>query len=283
MLTNRPGAPPGHPAGAGRERRRRRRRAHPRAVDDHDEDGGHQRDAAADRVAGGHGLRDRAGGGPALGGRRGPRGIAAKSTIPVIADIHFQWKYAMAALEAGIQGLRINPGNIKYQDKVRLDRARGQGPRRADPDRRERRLAGEGPAREVRPAHARGAGRVGAERGQDPRGRGLLRHQDLGEALQPGDDDPGLPAARREVRLPAPPRRHRGRADADGRGEVRGGDRSAPGGGDRRHDPGVADRRPGRGGQGRRRGSSSRSVCASAGWTWWPARRAAGPRSTCSG
>src|ERR671931_1594498 len=46
--------------------------------------------------------------------------IAAKSTIPVIADIHFQWKYAMAALEAGIQGLRINPGNIKYQDKVRL-------------------------------------------------------------------------------------------------------------------------------------------------------------------
>jgi (E)-4-hydroxy-3-methylbut-2-enyl-diphosphate synthase len=46
--------------------------------------------------------------------------IAAKSTIPVIADIHFQWKYAMAALDAGIQGLRINPGNIKYHDKVRL-------------------------------------------------------------------------------------------------------------------------------------------------------------------
>jgi (E)-4-hydroxy-3-methylbut-2-enyl-diphosphate synthase len=46
--------------------------------------------------------------------------IAAKSTIPVVADIHFQWKYAIAALEAGIQGLRINPGNIKYQDKVRL-------------------------------------------------------------------------------------------------------------------------------------------------------------------
>jgi (E)-4-hydroxy-3-methylbut-2-enyl-diphosphate synthase len=46
--------------------------------------------------------------------------IAAKSTIPVVADIHFQWKYAIAALEAGIQGLRINPGNIKYEDKVRL-------------------------------------------------------------------------------------------------------------------------------------------------------------------
>src|SRR5512132_1130598 len=46
--------------------------------------------------------------------------IAAKSTVSVVADIHFQWKYAMAALEAGVQGLRINPGNIKYQDKVRL-------------------------------------------------------------------------------------------------------------------------------------------------------------------
>src|SRR5438034_5897657 len=48
------------------------------------------------------------------------KAIATKSTVPVIADIHFQWKYAMAALEAGIHGLRINPGNIKYQDKVRL-------------------------------------------------------------------------------------------------------------------------------------------------------------------
>jgi (E)-4-hydroxy-3-methylbut-2-enyl-diphosphate synthase len=48
------------------------------------------------------------------------RAIAAKSTVPVVADIHFQWKYAIAALEAGVQGLRINPGNIRYQDKVRL-------------------------------------------------------------------------------------------------------------------------------------------------------------------
>src|SRR5437763_7157962 len=46
--------------------------------------------------------------------------IASHATVPVVADIHFQWKYAMAALEAGVHGLRINPGNIKYQDKVRL-------------------------------------------------------------------------------------------------------------------------------------------------------------------
>jgi len=47
--------------------------------------------------------------------------IAAKSQIPVIADIHFQWRYVLAALEAGCQGVRVNPGNIrKFDDKVAL-------------------------------------------------------------------------------------------------------------------------------------------------------------------
>jgi (E)-4-hydroxy-3-methylbut-2-enyl-diphosphate synthase len=48
------------------------------------------------------------------------KAIAPKSTIPVVADIHFQWKYAMAAIEAGCAGVRINPGNIKKHDKVKL-------------------------------------------------------------------------------------------------------------------------------------------------------------------
>ncbi|HVE99651.1 MAG TPA: flavodoxin-dependent (E)-4-hydroxy-3-methylbut-2-enyl-diphosphate synthase [Mycobacteriales bacterium] len=47
--------------------------------------------------------------------------IARKSPIPVIADIHFQWKYVIAALEAGCQGVRVNPGNIKkFDDKIPL-------------------------------------------------------------------------------------------------------------------------------------------------------------------
>jgi (E)-4-hydroxy-3-methylbut-2-enyl-diphosphate synthase len=46
--------------------------------------------------------------------------IAAKSQIPVIADIHFQWKYAVAAIEAGCAGVRINPGTIHKHDKVAL-------------------------------------------------------------------------------------------------------------------------------------------------------------------
>ncbi|MDP8930759.1 MAG: flavodoxin-dependent (E)-4-hydroxy-3-methylbut-2-enyl-diphosphate synthase, partial [Actinomycetota bacterium] len=46
--------------------------------------------------------------------------IAAKSRIPVIADIHFQWKYAVQAIEAGCAGVRINPGNIRKHDKVKV-------------------------------------------------------------------------------------------------------------------------------------------------------------------
>ncbi|SDT14411.1 4-hydroxy-3-methylbut-2-en-1-yl diphosphate synthase [Actinopolymorpha singaporensis] len=46
--------------------------------------------------------------------------IAAKSQIPVIADIHFQPKYVFAAIEAGCAAVRVNPGNIrKFDDQVK--------------------------------------------------------------------------------------------------------------------------------------------------------------------
>lgn len=46
--------------------------------------------------------------------------IAKKSGIPVIADIHFQPKYVFAAINAGVAGVRVNPGNIKqFDDKVK--------------------------------------------------------------------------------------------------------------------------------------------------------------------
>lgn len=45
--------------------------------------------------------------------------IAKQSTIPVIADIHFQPKYVFAAIEAGCGAVRVNPGNIrKFDDQV---------------------------------------------------------------------------------------------------------------------------------------------------------------------
>ncbi|MFF5259310.1 flavodoxin-dependent (E)-4-hydroxy-3-methylbut-2-enyl-diphosphate synthase [Actinomadura viridis] len=45
--------------------------------------------------------------------------IARKSSIPVIADIHFQPKYVFAAIDAGCAAVRVNPGNIKkFDDRV---------------------------------------------------------------------------------------------------------------------------------------------------------------------
>ncbi|HZE65922.1 MAG TPA: flavodoxin-dependent (E)-4-hydroxy-3-methylbut-2-enyl-diphosphate synthase [Sporichthyaceae bacterium] len=47
------------------------------------------------------------------------REIARHSSIPVIADIHFQPKYVFAAIDAGCAAVRVNPGNIKkFDDKI---------------------------------------------------------------------------------------------------------------------------------------------------------------------
>ena len=40
-------------------------------------------------------------------------------SIPLIADIHFDYRLALAALEAGCDGLRLNPGNIGEADRVK--------------------------------------------------------------------------------------------------------------------------------------------------------------------
>jgi len=42
--------------------------------------------------------------------------IAAKSQLPVIADIHFQPRYIFSAIDAGCAAVRVNPGNIKEFD-----------------------------------------------------------------------------------------------------------------------------------------------------------------------
>ena len=45
-------------------------------------------------------------------------GIKKAISLPLIADIHFDYRLALAALEAGCDGLRLNPGNIGEPDKV---------------------------------------------------------------------------------------------------------------------------------------------------------------------
>jgi (E)-4-hydroxy-3-methylbut-2-enyl-diphosphate synthase len=46
--------------------------------------------------------------------------IKGQITIPLVADIHFNYRLALLALEQGVDGLRINPGNIGGYEKVKL-------------------------------------------------------------------------------------------------------------------------------------------------------------------
>lgn len=53
--------------------------------------------------------------------------IVPRSPVPIIADIHFQYRLALAALEAGVQGLRLNPGNIRDEQHIKtVARAAGE-------------------------------------------------------------------------------------------------------------------------------------------------------------
>jgi (E)-4-hydroxy-3-methylbut-2-enyl-diphosphate synthase len=45
--------------------------------------------------------------------------IVPRSPVPIIADIHFHHKMALAALDAGVQGLRLNPGNLRKEAEIK--------------------------------------------------------------------------------------------------------------------------------------------------------------------
>ncbi len=45
--------------------------------------------------------------------------IVPRSPLPIIADIHHQYRMALAALDAGVQGLRLNPGNIRRPEHIK--------------------------------------------------------------------------------------------------------------------------------------------------------------------
>jgi (E)-4-hydroxy-3-methylbut-2-enyl-diphosphate synthase len=46
--------------------------------------------------------------------------IVPRSPVPIIADIHFHVEMALAALEAGVQCLRLNPGNLRKPEEIKL-------------------------------------------------------------------------------------------------------------------------------------------------------------------
>ena len=218
-------APPDPPADGrrpGPQRcRRRRRRADLGAVDDHHQDGrrrGHARSRSTPWPA--PGATSCAA--PATRSRR-PRAwpqIVPRSPVPIIADIHHQYRRALAALEAGVHGLRLNPGNIRRPEHIKAVAARGQDRGRPDPHRRQRRLARPRALREVR-------------RPVTPEAMVESAQRELAYFDEVGFDDVKISVKASNVplmieayrlladdrRLPAAPRRHRGRPAAGRAGQ----------------------------------------------------------------
>ncbi len=55
---------------------------------------------------------------PDMAAARAIGAIRAQSPVPLVADIHFDYRLALEAVEQGIDKIRINPGNIGSRDKV---------------------------------------------------------------------------------------------------------------------------------------------------------------------
>ena len=66
---------------------------------------------------------------PDMDAARALKSIRDQTDLPLVADIHFDYRLALAALEAGVDKLRLNPGNIggraKVEEVVRAAKERG--------------------------------------------------------------------------------------------------------------------------------------------------------------
>ena len=56
---------------------------------------------------------------PHEGDARALEAIVAEAGVPIVADVHFSYRLALRALQAGVQGLRLNPGNIRDPGQIR--------------------------------------------------------------------------------------------------------------------------------------------------------------------
>ena len=55
---------------------------------------------------------------PDMAAAKGLKAIVAASPVPIVADIHFDYRLALEAVDSGVQALRINPGNIGSEEHV---------------------------------------------------------------------------------------------------------------------------------------------------------------------
>ena len=91
------------------------------------------------------------------------KAIKRGMSVPLVADIHFHYKLALKAIDAGVDKIRINPGNLGGEDRAKVvtRAAREAGiPMRVGVNFG---LAGARPRRQVRRADAAGDGGVGAQ------------------------------------------------------------------------------------------------------------------------
>ena len=177
--------------------------------------------------------------------------IVPRSPVPIVADIHFHVEMALAALEAGVDCLRLNPGNLRKEAEIKLVAAEartaacrsgsGSTPGRCTPT-STRSTAGPPPRRwSSRPRSSSPSSRKSISTTSRSRSRRrtfalmIEAYRQLSEVTD----------------HPLAPRRHRSRPASGGDHQGHRRDRHLAVGGHRRHHPLLADRRPGRGGEGR--------------------------------
>ena len=57
---------------------------------------------------------------PDMEAARAISAIKRDISLPLIADIHFDYRLALASLDSGVDGLRLNPGNIGDPERLKL-------------------------------------------------------------------------------------------------------------------------------------------------------------------
>lgn len=55
---------------------------------------------------------------PDMAAAKGLKAVVDASPVPIVADIHFDYRLALGAVDSGVQALRINPGNIGSEENV---------------------------------------------------------------------------------------------------------------------------------------------------------------------
>ena len=86
--------------------------------------------------------------------------IKEASPLPVVVDIHFDYKLALEAIAAGADKVRINPGNIGGEDRVKAVADALPSAGHPNPHRCQWRLSGEGTAGQIRRRLSGGHGGV---------------------------------------------------------------------------------------------------------------------------